>query len=64
MPIRIAVVIPAYNSADTLPRTVESVLASAAYAAEHGIDLRTEIVVVDDGSSDATPEILAAIALV
>jgi glycosyltransferase involved in cell wall biosynthesis len=47
----VAVVIPAYNCADYLPGALDSVLAQ-----EHPAD---EIIVVDDGSSDATPQLLA-----
>ncbi|SBV91688.1 putative Glycosyl transferase, family 2 [uncultured Alphaproteobacteria bacterium] len=62
MPSRVAVVIPAHNAAATLLRAVDSVAASAEHAARTGLDLRTEIVVVDDGSTDATAEKLAACA--
>lgn len=62
MPSRVAVVIPAYNAADSLAQAVDSVAASARHAEAAGLDLRTEIVVVDDGSADATPEVLAALA--
>lgn len=62
MPSHVAVVIPAFNAADSLATAVESVVASTHHAREAGLDLRTEIVVVDDGSTDATPEIVAALA--
>lgn len=49
-PPRVSVVIPAYNAANTLDETLASVA---------GQTFRDyEVVVVDDGSSDATPEIL------
>jgi glycosyltransferase involved in cell wall biosynthesis len=48
---RISVVIPSYNAAQYLPAAIESVL---------GQDYKNlEIVVVDDGSSDQTPSIVA-----
>lgn len=46
---RVSVIIPAYNAAKTLGRTVVSLFAQTRK------DL--EIIVVDDGSTDATPEI-------
>jgi glycosyltransferase involved in cell wall biosynthesis len=47
----VSVVIPSYNSAATLPATLDSVLAQT-YP-------RIEIIVVDDGSADDTAEVLA-----
>jgi glycosyltransferase involved in cell wall biosynthesis len=46
----VSVVVPTYNEA----RTIESVLRRV-----DDLPLRTELVVVDDGSTDETPEILA-----
>lgn len=51
---RVSVVIPTYNSALTIDATLESVL---------GQDYPNfEVIVVDDGSADATPSVLAAYA--
>ena len=47
----ISVVIPAYNYSQTLSRAVESVLAQL-------VEGRTELLVIDDGSTDATPEVV------
>lgn len=47
----VSVVIPSYNSAATLAETLQSVVAQTWP--------RLEIIVVDDGSSDGTPEVLA-----
>ncbi len=49
MTLTIATVIPAYNSARTLPRALESALSQS---------VRTRIIVVDDGSTDDTPAVL------
>ncbi|MGI6029194.1 MAG: glycosyltransferase family 2 protein [Candidatus Heteroscillospira sp.] len=48
---RLSVIIPAYNAADTLRRAADSVL-SGSFA-----DL--ELIIVDDGSKDATPDLCA-----
>lgn len=50
----ISVVIPAYNYAHTLPRAVESVLAQLG-------DAEADLLVIDDGSTDATPEVLESL---
>lgn len=49
--VLISVVIPAYNYAKTLPRAVKSVLAQLG-------DAQAELLVIDDGSTDATPQVL------
>lgn len=49
---RVSVVIPAYNAATTLPETLASVFAQT--FADY------EVIVVDDGSTDPTPALLAA----
>ena len=46
MPVKIAVVVPAFNQARLLPATIESILSQSYPAAE--------VVVVDDGSTDDT----------
>ena len=53
MVLELSVVIPAYNEARRLGPTLDRV---AAYLGERGIG--HEIVVVDDGSTDATPEVV------
>jgi glycosyltransferase involved in cell wall biosynthesis len=49
--MRISFLIPAYNEAATIEELLERV---------HALDLDKQVVVVDDGSTDATPEILQA----
>jgi glycosyltransferase involved in cell wall biosynthesis len=49
---RVSAVIPAYNCARFLPQAIDSALAQEGDA--------LEVVVVDDGSSDATPDVLAS----
>jgi glycosyltransferase involved in cell wall biosynthesis len=53
MPPRVTVVIAAYNAEKFVRSTVESVLAQSLE--------NIELIVVDDGSTDTTPEILAAV---
>lgn len=50
----LSVIVPTYNRAASLRRLLDSIEAQGWPAA------RTEVVVVDDGSSDGTPEVLAA----
>jgi dolichyl-phosphate beta-glucosyltransferase len=53
----LSIVIPAYNESDRLPRYLPDVLAYAAT-----VTGGAEIVVVDDGSQDSTPEYVASVA--
>jgi glycosyltransferase involved in cell wall biosynthesis len=46
----VSVIIPAYNYADFLPRAVQS-------ASQQTYDLLKEIIIVDDGSTDDTPDV-------
>ena len=49
---RISIIVPAYNEEVELPGTLESIHSAAA-----GVGCDYEIVLVDDGSTDATPSI-------
>jgi glycosyltransferase involved in cell wall biosynthesis len=53
-PLKLSILMPAYNEEATLAHAVDAVLA-ASYPCD------VELIVVDDGSSDATPEILTAV---
>lgn len=48
----VSVVVPTYNRAELLKRTIESILAQTV--------LPLEVIVVDDGSTDHTPDVCAA----
>ncbi|MDP9938464.1 glycosyltransferase family 2 protein [Ectopseudomonas alcaliphila] len=52
--IRISVIIPAYNYARTLRRAAESVITQ--------LDVRTELLIIDDGSTDETPRVIDELA--
>lgn len=52
MPTSVAVIVPTFNRAAFLPEALESLLAQKRPA--------DEIIVVDDGSTDATPDVCAA----
>jgi glycosyltransferase involved in cell wall biosynthesis len=47
-----SIVVPTFNRAYCLPRTIESALAQA--------NVRVEVIVVDDGSTDQTPSLIAS----
>lgn len=51
----VSVVIPAYNYASTLARAAQSVLGQ--------MDERVELLIIDDGSTDATPRVIEALQL-
>ena len=53
MPATLTVVIPTYNEADTLEEVVARVRA---------VDIQTEIIIVDDASTDGSAEIAASLA--
>jgi glycosyltransferase involved in cell wall biosynthesis len=50
MPLRCAIVIPAYNHGTRVRGIVEKCL-----------QLRLPVIVVDDGSTDSTPDVLASL---
>lgn len=52
--VLISIIIPAYNYASTLARAVESVLRQLP-------DAPAELIVIDDGSTDNTPQVVAAL---
>jgi glycosyltransferase involved in cell wall biosynthesis len=56
-PTDLTVIIPAYNESEALPGLIEEI-----HAACRPLDLEYEIVVVDDGSSDGTPALIAELA--
>ena len=52
--MRLSVVIPVYNEVETIKEIVSRV---------HAVELEKEIIIVDDGSTDGTPELLEEITL-
>jgi len=54
--VRISVIIPTYNRADTLRKTLR------AYAEQSGDHQMLEVLVVDDGSKDETPSVMEELA--
>lgn len=55
---RLSVIIPCFNEADGIGRTVDTI---RAYMREHQADYTYEIILIDDGSSDGTGEVLKAL---
>ena len=47
----ISFIIPTYNSANTIKRAIDSIL-------NQNTDLEYEIIIVDDGSTDNTEEVI------
>lgn len=56
-PVDLSVVIPSYNSATWLPSTLNALTRALAKAS----GLRAEVIIVDDGSTDDTREVLAGL---
>lgn len=54
--MQLSIVIPAYNEAQRLPRTLEATLG---YLRARGLSSQAEVLVVDDGSRDATATVAA-----
>jgi glycosyltransferase involved in cell wall biosynthesis len=54
-PLDLSIVIPAFNEERRLPKTLDSVIAFL-----ESRPIRTEIIVVDDGSTDATSQLVAS----
>lgn len=59
--VRLAVLIPAYNERDLLPRLVRRVLDTPPPRAPGGEALERTLVIVDDGSTDGTAEVVKAL---
>lgn len=58
--MKLSVIIPAYNEERTLAQVIEAVQA-VDLAGPLGVDIERELIVVDDGSSDGTGQILDAL---
>lgn len=54
--MELSVVIPTYNRAGVLRRSLRALFA------QHGVDVPWEIIVVDDGSTDSTPDVVGDLA--
>jgi glycosyltransferase involved in cell wall biosynthesis len=57
--LRISVIIPVYNERDTVAETVARVRSSPIWSG--GARFERQVIVVDDASTDGTPEIVAAL---
>ncbi|MFM7068270.1 MAG: glycosyltransferase family 2 protein, partial [Actinomycetes bacterium] len=57
--LRLSYVVPAWNEADGITTTLDALANSASQLAADGVIATAEFVVVDDGSTDGTPELLA-----
>ena len=53
-PVQLSIVIPAYNEVSRLPRSLDDTLRFLSADPR-----RSEVIVVDDESTDATPEVVA-----
>lgn len=54
-PVKVSVIIPTFNRADLLPRALDSIHSQEL----GGANIELEIIVVDDGSTDATEDLVA-----
>ncbi|MBP2303092.1 glycosyltransferase family 2 protein [Azospirillum picis] len=59
-PLPFTIVVPAYNAADTIARTLSSICSAVAYAQAKAVPIACEVVVVDDCSTDRTVEVAQA----
>lgn len=57
--MKISVIVPVYNVERFLSRCIDSVLLAASRLASHDALSSTEVICVDDGSTDSSPSILA-----
>jgi glycosyltransferase involved in cell wall biosynthesis len=58
----LSIVIPAFNEERRLPKTMDQVLGYLAGSKPHARAANTEVLVVDDGSTDGTAEVIRRIA--